>query len=87
MVHLLQEILVTSVKAFVQWPNTKTLASRLANEFKNPGLEQQIMEYVESCVEPGSVYFLDKFCNLINFTKLLVYLIPPKSQISIRMYP
>ena len=35
------------------WPNTQALARRLASEFHNPGLEQQLMAHASPCVQPG----------------------------------
>ena len=60
---------LSSVKASVQvkhWPNTKAIARRLAEEFQNPGLEQKLMDYALSCVQPGFTYFQIKFWNQLS---------------------
>ena len=50
--------IVSSVRASVQvkhWPNTPAVAQRLASEFQNPALEQQLLSHALACVQPAQV--------------------------------
>ena len=61
--------ILSTVKASVQvkhWPNTKTIAHRLAQEFQSPPLEQQLMDHALSCVQPAFTYFENKFSNQLS---------------------
>ena len=55
---------LSTVKASIQvkhWANTRALAQKLAAERQLPGLEQQLMAYALTCVQPGFTYFESKF--------------------------
>ena len=57
------EVLFT-VKASIQvqhWPNTHAVAHQLALQHKQQALEQNLITYAMSCVEPGFTYFESKF--------------------------
>ena len=55
---------LSTVKASIQvqhWPNTHAVARQLAAQQKQPALEQQLITYAKSCVQPGFTYFESKF--------------------------
>ena len=55
---------LSTIKASIQVqhrPNTHAVARQLAAQHKQPALEQQLITYAKSCVQPGFTYFESKF--------------------------
>lgn len=55
---------LSTVKAAIQvkhWANTRAIAQKFAAERQLPALEQQLMAYALTCVQPGFTYFESKF--------------------------
>ena len=55
---------LSTVKAAIQvkhWANIRAIAQKFAAERQLPALEQQLMAYALTCVQPGFTYFENRF--------------------------
>ena len=87
------EVLYT-VRALIQvkhWPNTRALARRFAEVCQIPALEQQLITYALTCVQPGFITskasLRENYCLVLKPFKLPVSFIPSRSQIFTQMLP